>query len=126
LKGVFVDSSVVIAIAFDEPGAAAAVRRLRSADRVLAAPLLEAEVASACHREGRPVDEHLFVALEWVHADRSLGPEIGRVLGAGYVRGADCWHLATALFAAPDPRQATFLTLDARQRGVAKALGFST
>lgn len=126
MTGVFVDSSIVIALAFGEPGTAAVVKRLRSADRVLAAPLLEAEVSAACHREDRPVDEDLFAAIEWVHADRSLGPEIGRVLKAGDVRGADCWHLAVALFATPDPRQAAFLTLDARQRAVAKALGFST
>jgi hypothetical protein len=41
-------------------------------------------------------------------------------------RGADCWHLATALYLSPDPSALTFLTLDLAQRHVAKALGFQT
>ena len=124
LTDVFVDSSAVIAIAFNELAAAGAQRKLRSAGRVQAAPLLEAEVRAACQHEGRPHDNQLLAAIEWIHPDRPLSAEIAIVLEAGYVRGADCWHLATALFAAPDPRNATFLTLDVRQRVVAKALGF--
>ena len=74
--------------------------------------------------EDRSFDEQLLGAIEWVLPDRSLGVEIERVLDAGNLSGADCWHLAMALFAAPDPHHATFLTLDVRQRAVAKALGF--
>jgi hypothetical protein len=40
------------------------------------------------------------------------------------MRGADCWHLATALYVAPNPSELTFLTLDLAQRKVAKTLGF--
>lgn len=47
-----------------------------------------------------------------------------RVLGTGYVRGADCWHLATAIYLAGDPAKLTFLTLDDQQRTVAESLGF--
>jgi hypothetical protein len=47
------------------------------------------------------------------------------LLDAGYVRGADCWHLATALYLAPDAGDLVFLTLDLRQRAVAKTLGFA-
>ena len=124
MTDLFVDSSVIIAIAFNEPGASAAQRRLRAGNRVRATPLLEAEVLAACAREGRAVDDQLLGAIEWVQPDRSLGAEIARVLEAGYVRGADCWHLATALYGAPDPRGVVFLTLDTRQRAVAKAVGF--
>ena len=46
------------------------------------------------------------------------------VLASGYLRGADLWHVAAALYSFPDPRTATFLTLDNRQREVAEALGF--
>ena len=72
------------------------------------------------------VDTRLFDELEVVFPPRTLGPEITRVLEAGYVRGADCWHLATALYLAPDPSELTFITLDERQGAVAKALGFAT
>lgn len=64
--------------------------------------------------------------LQWILPSRPLTREILRVLNAGYVRGADCWHLSSALYLAPDPGQATFLTLDVTQRKVAKALGFKT
>jgi hypothetical protein len=64
--------------------------------------------------------------IEWVFPPRSLSREIDRVLDVGYVRGADCWHLATALYLSPDPHQLVFLTLDQRQGEVAAALGFAT
>lgn len=121
---VFVDTSAIIAIAFGEPGAAAVQRRLRRALRVHASPLLEAEVAAACRREKRPLDPQWTAALQWIHPHRSLAAEIDQVLNAGYVRGADCWHLATALYATPDPGGITFLTLDTRQGSVATDLGF--
>ena len=41
--------------------------------------------------------------------------EISMVVGSGYVKGADLWHLATALYAADDPGELTFITLDERQ-----------
>jgi len=65
-----------------------------------------------------------LAGLEWVSPDRPLGAEINAVLDAGYLRGADCWHVATALYFATDPSRLAFLTLDARQGEVAKALGF--
>lgn len=48
------------------------------------------------------------------------------MLEQGYVRGADCWHLATALHLAGEPGRVVFLTLDRRQRDVALRLGFPT
>ena len=101
-------------------------RRLATFDVVHASDLLEAELRSACRRDQVAVDTRLFDELEVVFPPRTLGPEIMRVLEAGYVRGADCWHLATALYLAPDPSELTFITLDERQGAVAKALGFAT
>lgn len=71
------------------------------------------------------MDMRLLDKLEVIFPDRTLRRRTERVLEAGYVRGADCWHLATALFLAPDPGQLTFVTLDERQREVAKTLGFA-
>ena len=56
---------------------------------------------------------------------RALPPAF-REQREGYVRGADLWHLACALYVAASPGELTFLTLDERQRTVAKALGFKT
>lgn len=91
-----------------------------------ASDLIVAELWSAFKRERRETDPSLIAPLHVVIPGRSLDAEISRVLDAGYVRGADCWHLATALYLAPDPSELTFITLDARQREVAVALGFAT
>jgi len=53
-----------------------------------------------------------------------VGARKPRALEAGDVRGADCWHLATALYVAPEPSELAFLTLDLAQRKVVRALGF--
>jgi len=120
----YVDTSCFVAIAFGERGATALARRLAAFDELLASNLLEAELRAAFAREGITDEPDALAAITWISPDRPLRPEIVRVLEAGYVRGADCWHLATALYLAPDPGELTFLTLDARQRGVAEALGF--
>lgn len=122
----FVDSSVLLAIAFTEPGADAVRARLGSFDSIVASPLAEAEVRSAGRRESRAISDDLFDSVEWVHMDRALSREIAQVLSAGYVRGADCWHLAAALFYTPVPSSLVFYTLDSRQRDIAMALGFAT
>ena len=120
------DTSVLIALAFGESGAGALALRLNRFDMRLATNLLEAEYRSAHHREGREPDLSQLSSFTWVMPARPLSEEIGRVLQTGYVRGADCWHLATALFLDPGARSLTFLTLDSRQRAVARRLGFRT
>ena len=120
----FLDTSYLVAIALDESDAPALLRRLNAFGRVSASVLLEAELQSTLKREMRPLDERLIERIIWVHTERPLGPEIGRVLDKGYLRGADCFHLASALYLSPQPFAMTFLTLDTRQRAVAKALGF--
>lgn len=122
----YVDSSIVLAIAFGERGAPALAKRLRTFSQLCSAPLLEAEVLAALRREKAKLDDGWLAALTWILPDRPLRPEIIQVLGAGYLRGADCWHLATALYLAPNPPELTFLTLDTQQRAIAIALGFAT
>jgi predicted nucleic acid-binding protein len=120
----YVDSSIVAAIVFGESGAKQLARRLQSCQQLFSSQLLEAEVRSAARRERRPVDEGWFAGLTWVMPSRSLSAELTRVLETGYLRGADCWHLACALYLAPEPSELPFLTLDSRQRSAAAALGF--
>jgi uncharacterized protein with PIN domain len=122
----YVDTSCLVAIAFGEKGSGALARRLETFDDLVSSNLLEAELRSAFKRESvSPVPEMLS-AISYVVPDRPLSREIEAVLEAGLVRGADCWHLATALFLSEDPSQLSFITLDARQKAVAGALGFRT
>lgn len=120
----YVDSSCVVAAAFGEPGARPMISRRRAFSLVISSTLLEAELFSALRREQCELTDAFHADIALVTPDRALSDEIARVLEAGYVRGADCWHLATALYVAPDPSELTFLTLDLAQRKVAKALGF--
>jgi predicted nucleic acid-binding protein len=121
----YVDTSCLVAIAFGERGAAALARRLEGFDVLAASDLLEAELRSAFLREDVGQEPAMLGAISWVVPDRPLHAEIATVLEAGYVRGADCWHLATALYLAEDPAAISFLTLDERQTAVAKTLGFA-
>jgi predicted nucleic acid-binding protein len=126
LTTAYIDTSCIVATAFGEKEAPAIARQLARYDRVVSSPLLEAELFSALLRERREVSNAWSSAIEFVIVDRPLSAEVTRVLSAGYRRGADCWHLATALYVAPDPVQLSFITLDATQRKVARALGFKT
>jgi len=122
----YVDTSCLVAIAFGERGAAPIKRRLREFDELVAANLLEAELRAAFVREGATDAPEALAAVSWVLPDRPLSEEIAAVLAGGYVRGADCWHLATALYVAGTPGDLTFLTLDSAQKRAAARLGFKT
>ena len=125
MKLAYVDTSCLVAVAFDEPGAQDMVRHLGECDRLFASNLLEAEFRSALQREG--VQEgagSMLAGLSWLYPDRPLRPEFVRVLRHGHVRGADLWHLACALYLKKRVGDLLFLTLDKRQREAAVALGF--
>ena len=125
MRVAYIDSSVVVAIAFDDPVADRLVTNLDFFERLISSNLLEAEFASVCLREGvaDPSSDYLS-AISWVFPNRLLTAEIKKVAGAGYLRGADLWHVSCALFVSADPSQISFLTLDKRQLKVSKALGF--
>ena len=124
MKVAYVDTSCLVAVAFGESGASALTRRLKGFDELVSANLLEAELRAAFARERVPANSSLPFSISWILPDRPLTDEIARVLDAGYVRGADCWHLATALYLAQEPDAISFITVDGRQAAVAKALGF--
>jgi predicted nucleic acid-binding protein len=122
----YVDTSCLVAIAFDEPGAQRLAHRLEGFDRLLSSNLLEAELRATLKREAiEAAADDLLSWLSWIFPNRSLTPEFLRITATGYLRGADLWHLACALYVAPRPSELSFLTLDARQREVASKLGFS-
>ena len=124
MKLAYIDTSCLVAIGFGEHGATSIGRRLRRFDELVSSNLLEAELRSTFAREKLPLPAELMSAISWVIPDRPLHAEIAQVLAAGQVRGANCWHIAAALYLSPEPAAITFLTLDERQRGVAETLGF--
>ncbi|MBI3940624.1 MAG: PIN domain-containing protein [Acidobacteria bacterium] len=126
MKLAYIDSSCVVGIAFDEPSAAGLAARLRGFDRLFSANLLEAEVRSALARERVEGEaDGLFSWITWVYPNRPLTREFLRIAPLGYLKGADLWHLACALFLVSATGSLSFLTLDKRQREVASQLGLS-
>jgi len=127
VRSAYIDSSCVVALAFGEPGAERLGEVLRSFEALYSSPLLEAELRSALARE-RVVEDpaRLLQPIGWVHVDRPLTAELRRALAAGYLRGADLWHVACALLLSPEPDDLSFLTLDRQQRATAAELGFRT
>lgn len=121
----YVDTSWIIAIALKEAGYGALKRRLEQFTHLFSANLLEAELLATLNREKVALDSIILDKINWVLPVRALRDEIEMVLSVGFVRGADCWHVASALYAADRPSDLTFLTLDKKQLAVAKALGFS-
>jgi PIN domain nuclease of toxin-antitoxin system len=124
MKAAYVDTSCLLAVTLNERGSKAIAKSMSRYDSLLSSNLLEAEFRAALLREKVDVDPtNLLAGISWVHPDRPLTNEITTILKAGYVRGADLWHLAVALFVDPN-RQLDFLTLDARQRDISRQLGF--
>lgn len=122
----YVDTSCLVSVALGERGASALDRRLSTFGELVSSNLLEAELRVTLTREGVVLDPGFLADISWVLPARPLSAEIERVVAAGYIRGADCWHLAVALYIADDPAEITFLTLDNKQREVARLLGFGT
>ncbi len=123
MSAVYLDTSALVAVAFGERGAKQIATRLEAAQSVHSSNLLEAEFRAALMRE-TVEDGSLLRRIDWVIPDRPLSPEIERVLSVGYLRGADLWHVACALFVEPPSHELEFVTLDTRQRAIARALGF--
>ncbi len=121
----YVDTSAIVALVFGETGAEQLAQRMNGFSHLISSNLLEAELRAACHREERAVPTQLLDEVSWIINRRPLSREMVVVLNAGLVRGADLWHLATALHIAPQPRELSFVTRDRRQAQVAGTLGFT-
>ena len=122
----YIDTSAILSVEFREPGWESVARRMRDFSYMASSNLLEAEVRAAFARSRRIFQPTVLANIEWVYFYRSLGPEIERSLEFGYLRGADLWHVATALYMFRNTSEVTFLTLDRRQGEVAADLGFQT
>jgi PIN domain nuclease of toxin-antitoxin system len=120
----YVDASALVAIVFGEAGATATIRQLDTFDELFSSNLLEAELMASLAREQVSLQLDSLSWISWVLPDRPLTAEFSRVLAAGYLRGADLWHMACALYLADDPGAVSFVTLDKQQRTVARTLGF--
>lgn len=126
MKLAYVDTSCLVAIAFGEPENQRFARRLEKQDRLFASNLAEAEYRSALSRESVGAEgDYILDWLTWIHPDRALSREFGQVLTHGFLRGADLWHLACALYLRDSLPDLRFLSADKRQFERAKRLGLA-
>jgi PIN domain nuclease of toxin-antitoxin system len=122
---VYVDTSAVLAVLFGEATASRVQAQLNESDVVLSSNLLEAELRAAFQREKLEFDEAVLGSITWLLPQRALSAEISTVLAAGYLRGADLWHVACALYADDGGGGIGFVTMDARQEAVALRVGLA-
>ena len=123
MTAAYVDTSCLVAVAFGEPNGEAVAAELAKFEHRFSANLLEAELRAACAREHVDLPDGFLGSISWLHPDRPLSDEIEQVLSEGYLRGADLWHVAAALFLDEGRGELVFLTLDESQRRVAERLG---
>ncbi len=127
LPTAYADTSALLAVALEEPTGGISAQRLAQFPRLVASNLLEAEMRAAFVRLRRDFDDGLLSDIEWIFPDRPLTKEIKDALNVAYLRGADLWHIATALYVKDTiVGEMTFITLDNRQRAAAAHLGFAT
>ena len=122
----YIDTSVLIAIETSQLGFEVYEEELGRYERLVSSNLLEAEYRSVCMRERRAPSDFRLNKISWIIPARPTTQELNNVLAVGYLRGADLWHVATAIYAETISMiEMSFLTLDNRQRHVANTVGFS-
>jgi hypothetical protein len=125
LKIGYLDTSVAIAMAFDDIGGAFMARAVRSFDRLYSATLLETEFFCAAPEGIDPKKLATFLKpIRFVFPDTSLADFIQIAKDAGARGSAAVHHLATALYLFPCPSAVHFISADTQQTTAAARLGF--
>ena len=125
MSNAYIDTSLLIAIEICEPNFELYEEELTRFDRIFSSNLLEAEYRSVCRRLRRDSSDLRLSKVTWIIPEYPLTQELRTVLAAGYLRGADLWHVASAIYAEKEQKtKMSFLTLDMRQQKVADAVGF--
>ncbi len=124
MRAAYIDTSLLIGLRFD--GGNNHARGVVSQFRLYSSELLLAETLAFARRESLTEEQvsNAVAGISWVLPDRSLAPEMESIFGHGYLRGADAWHIACALFLGGDTFELRFLSLDTRQCDIAQKVGF--
>lgn len=122
----YIDTSYLVAILFKEPGHEKLAKKLACFATLISSNLLEAEVIATFKRENFDPNEFKKIkgSISWVLPNRVLSDELQSLHSHGYLKGADLWHVACALYVKARIEDVTFLTLDKKQQIIAKKVGF--
>ena len=125
MSNAYIDTSLLVAIETREPNFELYEEELTRFDWIYSSNLLEAEYRSVCMRLRRDPSDLRLSKVTWIIPEYPLTQELRTVLAAGYLRGADLWHVASAIYLEKEQMiEMSFLTLDKRQQNVADAVGF--
>ncbi|MBN2717799.1 MAG: PIN domain-containing protein [Deltaproteobacteria bacterium] len=123
----YIDTSVLVAMAFDDAGGSFIGRFVKTFDRLYSSSLLEAEFFSAAAKENRLDDARQFIRpVRFIYPDTNLTDYHEQVLKKGNVEGSALHHLSCALYLFQQPAEVFFLSLHPTQSSLAAALGFQT
>ena len=125
---IYIDTSVLVSLFFEDSTENSQLSRLlKEADEVVSSTLIEAEFLSVLHREKVNINTGIdyLKQISLVIPDRSISKELKTVFSKAYVRGADAFHLACALYLDPKASEIKFLTADKQQQKAAQLIGFS-
>lgn len=125
----YLDTSAWIAWKFGQRGKELFDNVDLEKDMVLSSPLLVAEYLSFLKKIERLADTRYEDELEfirWIHPVDPIFKSCSEVAIKTELRGADLYHLATAVwFTEGHRKELRFLTCDDAQKNAAKKLGFS-
>jgi predicted nucleic acid-binding protein len=125
MSAIYVDTSILVAMFFEGPTRYPSL--LQEIDTLMSSALIEAEFLSVIAREKADINAGLryLKQISLVAPDRSLSKELEYIFSKSYVRGADAFHLACALYLDPKGSELKFLTADKQQEKAAQAIGFT-
>lgn len=126
MKVYYIDTSAFLAVLFEEGPSRELIKLMESDTEILSSSLIEAEVLATLKRENVPLSDAVSVLerVSLVFPDRSLQKELTQLLEKQYCRGADSFHIATALYLDPHAADLIFVSLDEKQNQGARLMGF--
>ncbi|MBN2529790.1 MAG: PIN domain-containing protein [Deltaproteobacteria bacterium] len=123
----YIDTSVLVAMAFDDAGGSFIGRFVKTFDRLYSSSLLEAEFFSAAKRENKLAEAAQFIRpVRFVYPDINLTRYHRQVLNESPIEGSALYHLSCALYLFQRPQDVFFLSLHPPQAALAARLGFQT
>lgn len=120
----YIDTSVPMAIHYNERAGVEIARRLNNVQIMMSSPILEAELLRATGNDRVPDILRRITRFLWVMPNAIPSAEMSRVHRVANLEPLRLWHLTIALQAKQHLPSLAFMTLDEQQQSAARDLGF--
>lgn len=126
MQALYIDSSALMALLFKQSDHINIKKIMINANELISSNLIIAECFSACTREkfDKILCWEFLQEISMVIPESKLQLELEKVFHCGYLRGANAYHLACALYLDNNTQELGFLSRDQNQCLVAQQLGF--